>query len=367
MSRPLRILHFVHRLGDGGADHALTRLVNGSDPAAYRHIVLTLEAGPGHAPLRPDVITMALPEGRVARALGALAARYGGRIDLVHGWVSSASIVAAGMAASLGAPLVLRQPTNMDGELRWEGGQAARYWPQLRRAFEVADAVVVPSPASVESTRRICGVTRPVVIPNAVDVEGIAPWRRRARAGRPFTLGFVGRLCRQKDPLTLVDALGRIGTGIDWRLVVFGDGYLRAEMAARALALGIEGRIECAGFRPAWHARANDLDAFVLPTRFEGMSNALLEAAAVGLPIVMTSIPENLAVVTPGDQALAVPPGDPASLAAAIMWLAAHPALAAGLGRRARVAARRFTVDAMVGAHEALYRSLAGTAAARAA
>ena len=357
--RPVHLLHVIHRIGDGGADHVLTRLANHSDPGRFRHTILALERGPGYERLRRGVrvVERASDSSNVLGALRILGADVD-RFDLVHGWVAHASIVGASLAAALGVPLVVRQPTNMERELRWESGQADGYWRELRLAYQAADAVVVPSPALVESTRRVCGVDEPLVIPNAIDVDAFAAWQPR-RTDRPFTLGFVGRLCHQKDPLTLVEALGLVGASVDWRATIFGEGSLRSAMTDRLGSLGVLDRVTFAGFDRRWAEAEAGLDAFVLPTRYEGMSNALLEAAAHGMPIITTAIPENLAVLEADVDACLVPPESPEALAAAIRRMAAEPARAARYGAHARERMRRFSLDAMVAAHEALYTRLA--------
>jgi glycosyltransferase involved in cell wall biosynthesis len=363
-ARPIRVLHVIHRVGDGGADHVLIRLANHSDPDRFQHTILALERGPGYEPPRAGVRSLELPPD-CSNVLGAM--RVLGddlaRFDVVHGWVAHASIVAAALAAAAGAPLVVRQPTNMEHELRWESRDAERYWRELRLAYGAAEAVIVPSPALVESTRRICGVDAPIVIPNAIDVDRFVPWRRRDRRG-PFTLAFVGRLCHQKDPLTLVEALALLEDLVDWRLQVYGEGSLGSAMRDRLAALGLADRVTFAGFDRGWIEPSAGIDAFVLPTRYEGMSNALLEAAAIGMPIVTTAIPENLAFLEPDVHAFMAPPDCAPALAEAIRHAAAEPDRAAACGARARERMRSFSLSAMADAHEALYARLAGVSAA---
>lgn len=366
MAAPIRVLHIIHRLGDGGADHVLTRLVNRSDPGQFEHSIVTLGPGPGHEAMRAAVRVTEVPPG-AAHALGVLTALGSSAIagvDVVHGWVARASIAGASLAAALGAPLVLRQPTNMEFALRFEADDARTYWRELKAAYENAEAVIVPSPALVDVTRRICGVADPVVIPNAVDVDSSAAWHTPERRDRPFTLGFVGRLCDAKDPLTLIEALGLIGRAFDWRLTIWGEGNLRASMAARTAELGLADRVAFAGFERGWRDRTGELDAFVLPSRYEGMSNAILEAAAAGLPIIATAIPANEAVLTHKVEARLVSPNCAPALAEAIRQVAADPAGSAAMGARARRRARDFTIAAMVTAHENLYTRLAQPAAA---
>jgi glycosyltransferase involved in cell wall biosynthesis len=139
---------------------------------------------------------------------------------------------------------------------------------------------------------------------------------------------------------------------------VYGDGALRPAMESFLGARRLAPRVRFMGFRRDWRGDAAECDVFVLPARFEGMSNTLLEAAAAGLPIVTTDIPENRFLLQPGE-ALFVAPDGVDDLAAAIRRVALEPGLAAGLSEAALSAPERFTAPAMVRAHEQVYAELA--------
>jgi glycosyltransferase involved in cell wall biosynthesis len=359
-ARRIVVQHVVHTLGDGGADRALTRVVTHADPHRVQHRILALTPGPGHAPLPTHVQLQTLDgERSVPAALQALLRSRGPAADVVHGWVSFPSVIAAACAAATGAALVLRQPTNIEQELRWNRGGLEPYWTELRAAFALADCVVVPSPVLADGTRRVYGVERIVAIPNAVECEAPARWDAAARRARSrIVLALVGRLVDQKNPLMLLHALKSIGDRLDWELRVYGDGPLRAPMDAIIEAEGWRDRVRFMGFRHDWRADVRAFDAFVFPTRFEGMSNCLLEAAAAGLPIVTTGIPENRFVLR-SDEAIFVEPERTDDLAAAILRIAHGHELAALLGAAALRAPLRFTAAAMVRAHEQLYEELA--------
>ena len=101
-------------------------------------------------------------------------------------------------------------------------------------------------------------------------------------------------------------------------------------------------------------------DVFVLPSLWEGLPLVLLEAAALGKPIVATDIDGVREVVRDGETALLVPPGDPGRLAEAVIRLLEDPELAAELGGRARAEVPgRFTLSGMIEAVERLYLDLA--------
>jgi len=358
-SRPLRILHIVHRLGDGGADHVLNRLASAADPTRIRHAILSLWRGPGYEPLPEHVEIVHLRDAHtgIPDAVAAVRAT-GGVPDIVHGWVSHASIVAAGVSAVFGTPLVLRQPTNIEKELVYEQQNISVHWRELRIAFGAADTVIVPSPAIVEGTRRVYGASRIAIIPNGIDVDVAGPWRVPRRSHDPVVLGFVGRLCPQKDPIGLLTALATLPPTIDWRLEMCGEGPLRRDVERFISTSGLTRRVALVGFDPDWRRRLHTWHTFLFPTRYEGMSNALLEAAAAGVPIVTSDIAENRAVLTPERECLMASLDDPVGMGRQIARLARDPSLAAALGRRARRRARQFTLGALVSAHEALYLQL---------
>lgn len=354
---PVRVLHIIHELGDGGADHTLTRLVNASDPERFGHTILSLRRGRGYGRMRREVEVRygggdgVGPEAALKRLLSRRP------FHVLHGWTPHASILAAQVSGVLGLPLVQRQPTNIEEEHRYEAAYTAAYWRELRLSYAAADAVIVPSPVLVDCTRRLCGVRNPVVISNSIDVDASPVWQQPTAPGRPFEMAFVGRLCRQKDPMTLIEATAYLPDSLDWRLCIFGDGYLREAVTARAHELGVSTRVCFQGFDRKWASAG--VDVLVMPTRYEGMSNALLEAAAAGMPVVATDIPENRAVIESGRHGLLVPPGDAQALAGAIAALASDPDYARRLGAAARDHVRRFSPGAMVAAHESLYEELA--------
>jgi glycosyltransferase involved in cell wall biosynthesis len=365
---PLRVLHVVHTLGDGGADRALTRLVSHTDPRRIRHTILTLQPGAGYFALPPGVQVLSLQDApTLSRALDRLLAPDVDRADVVHGWVSFASVVAAAYASMVGCRLVLRQPTNIEEEIRWNFDGLRNHWRELRSAFALADCVIVPSPVLEAGTRRVYDVRRVVAIPNAIEPDIPVRWsadRRRHRTR--LVVAFAGRLVDQKNPIGLLNAMSQVDPAIDWELRIYGDGVLRPAMDSSIDSKGLQSRVTFMGFRSDWRSDVADVDIFALPTRFEGMCNSLIEAAAAGLPIVTTDIPENRFLLG-ADAALLVSPDDDAAFARAIGTLARDRGLGERLGATASQIPERFTAAAMIRAHEALYAELAASPPARAA
>lgn len=359
MPRSLHVLHIVHRLGDGGADRTLVRLANAASPHVS-HTIYSLDPLDRRASRLSDDVRAAGGPGTQAAAAEHVrgAMRLASPVpSVVHGWVSSASPVAAVVASLLGVPLVLRQPTNISRELDVQPWGLGLRLPTLRRIFEAADRVVLPSPALAACTADVYGPLPTVVIPNAAPEPGAA-WRPTRSSAHRLRLAFAGRLVPQKDPVGLIDACLALPQAIDWSLDVYGEGPLQADMERRAATAGAAARVCFMGYQRDWLSRAASADAFVLPTLFEGMSNTILEVAATGMPIITTDIAENRAVLTGDADALLVPPGSPADLSRAIARLGADPELRARLGASAARVGIRFPLSALVRAHEDLYASL---------
>ncbi|HUP76701.1 MAG TPA: glycosyltransferase family 4 protein [Acidimicrobiales bacterium] len=206
----------------------------------------------------------------------------------------------------------------------------------LRRALS-GDRFVALSGAIVDELRA-AGVDRHriVEIPNGVQVS--AATRPGYQIVAPARVVFVGRLHPQKGLDTLLTAvqmlLARDPNSIRVHLV--GDGPARADLEALVARLAISPHVEFVGSTDDVDAYLDLADVFVLPSRAEGLSNALLEAMAKGLPVVASRIPGNAEVVDSGRDGVLFDVDDPADLAATLQTLIGDQALRERLGRAAR-------------------------------
>ena len=162
-------------------------------------------------------------------------------------------------------------------------------------------------------------------------------------ASRPIGFINVARMVPQKGLDVLIAALPRLrGAAASWPVTLVGDGPERETLQKQSQDLGVSGRLRCLGFRSDPEQFLAEAAVFVLPSRFEGMPNALLEAMAAGLAVIVTDAsPGPLEMVEPGVSGLVVPSDDPAALANAMEVLAADPerCLRMGAAARARIAA----------------------------
>jgi glycosyltransferase involved in cell wall biosynthesis len=178
-------------------------------------------------------------------------------------------------------------------------------------------------------------------ISNAVDAVAFAPGDQdsaRAAAGLPtdgLLVGTVARLVPQKGVDVLIEAVRNMPAAT---AIVIGDGPLRADLERQAAPLG--DRVRFLGMRDDVAALLPALDAFVLPSRWEGEPIALLQAMASGLPCIATATGGSMELLG-DDRGLVIAIDDPSGLAEAIRTLAEHPDRRSALGQAARAFAQQ--------------------------
>jgi len=180
---------------------------------------------------------------------------------------------------------------------------------------------------------------RAEVVPFGVDVDYFAP-----RSGPPDkksgpVIGFLKHLESHYGPVDLIDAFAQVHARFpNARLVMAGDGSLRARLHTLVDQLGLAGLITFPGYIA--HESVPDLMAsfnlFAMPSHHESFGVAALEAAAMGLPVVATRVGGIPEVVQDGVTGLLIPPSDPSGLAAALCRLIEDPVLARQMGAAGR-------------------------------
>lgn len=186
---------------------------------------------------------------------------------------------------------------------------------------------------------------------------------RSFRAGLGVTdhvvVGTIATLIDQKGLFDLLAVAKRIqDAGHRARFVIVGEGHLRPRLEATRRELGLEETVIFAGWvADASHTALPGFDIFFLPSLWEAMSIALLEAMAAARPIVATAVGEAPHVIEDGVEGLLVEPKDTAAMTAALGRLIRDAALRDRLGRNAAdKAARMFTVERMTRSYEEIYR-----------
>ncbi len=259
----------------------------------------------------------------------------------------------------LGFPVVLRpEGAGATGDLAWQSW--GRFGAKIGERTRRADAVVAISKAIKEELRKAGYETSRVVeLPNGVPVPE-RPWNRREGWRDAPRAAFVGRLATEKGLDTLVAAWPTVRQSYPGaRLVLVGDGPRRPVLEDQVRRLGLAEAVEFAGRVDDAGPWLRQSDLFVLPSREEGMSIALLEAMALGVPLVASSIPGNRKLVIDRKHGRLAPPNDPAALASAILGQWAEFDRAIHMGRAARSRVRQsYSIAAVARSHLELFRRL---------
>jgi glycosyltransferase involved in cell wall biosynthesis len=210
-------------------------------------------------------------------------------------------------------------------------------WPRFRRLlYRRADVLTANTTGVMESLLSLFEARQLALLPNPLPMPEVPEAAGTARDREGFVT--VARLVPQKGIDVLIRALGQtVGAARDWTLTVVGDGPEREALEFQAQQAGLKEQVQFLGFRSDPQKFLLQAGVFVLPSRFEGMPNALLEAMAAGLGVVVTDAsPGPLEVVVNGVSGLVVPSDDPFALAEALDRLAADPLLRERLGAAAR-------------------------------
>lgn len=367
---PLRVLHVVDSLGIGGIERNLTDLVARTGRELEHEICCIRRAGALAAPLEAlgaRVHNLGAPSGRTLSLVPQLV-RFCRKLspDIVHArnWGAIEAVFAARIA---------RVPLVIYGEHGPRGWSGLRRTAGRRAVAAAADVVVAVSDALRDY---LCEKVRVpsekiTVIRNGVDAERFRPRSdrgrlRRARGLAPEALliGGVGRLHPVKNYDTLIAAFEDVASHHPGsRLVLVGDGPERERLHGEICARSLVSRAWITGLRDDVADWLAMMDVFAHVSFAEGLSNAILQAMAVGLPVVATALAANREVVIDGATGRLVEARETADVAAALSFYCSD-----GAARCTHGAAGRRRVEAEFQLHQMIdgYRSLYARAPARA-
>jgi glycosyltransferase involved in cell wall biosynthesis len=335
----MKIACFFATSGHSGVDRLVGHLVPGFVAAGHKVDLLQIR---NHGPYLQD-----LPEGvdridlgsshvgtallplvsylRRARPAVLLCDKYRvNRVVLLARWLARAHTrIVVRVGTTVSVDLASRPRVQRWVETLW-----------MRLLYPHADAVITPSRGASLDLARVAGLpevrVRTVESPLITrDLEEKAaqtadhPWL--VDKDRPVFLG-VGELSPRKDFATLIRAFARVRAGLAARLIILGDGGQRGNLLALARELGVADDVSLPGFTRNPYAFMARADGFALSSRWEGMPVVLIEALAVGTPVVSTDCPSGpREILQEGRYGMLVPVGDDARLAHALAALLRNP------------------------------------------
>lgn len=281
--------------------------------------------------------------------------------DLVHSFLFHANVASrfVGLFAGVSRRRLICEIQTVEIERPWHltvGGLTHR----------LGRVVVGNSPSVVEHLHHQAGIPRSRLrcVLGGIDV---AEMEKAADVGlaaygvdgdEPVVM-WVGRLDPVKGLNELVGAFARVVDEMPAHLVLIGDGPYRGEVERAVMQHGLEDCVHLLGRQSNVAGFLRRCAVFAFPSYTEGMPNALLEAMAVGMPVVATDVAGCRDVVTDGETGLLVPARDVDALAAGLIRLLDDRALAERLGAAAREhCLKHFTLDRCVERYVDLYREV---------
>ncbi len=363
------MLHTIKGLGPGGAERLLVSLATASGAdvdvhVAYvlpwkSHLVADLEAAGAQVHVlggRRGLVDPAWPI-RLSRLVRSL------RPDVVHLHSPAiASVARVVLRLRRGRPVIVSTEHNV--------------WRSFGRLTRLANGITLPlGDATLAVSEEVrASVWPPLRERVRVSIQGVAvsaiSSHRHERAETRERLGLrpedvlvahVANFREKKDHPTLLRAAQACLDHPRVQFVSVGQGPLEAEMHELHRQLGLGERFRFLGHQADPVAVLAAADVFTLTSRHEGLPISMLEAMALGLPLVVSAVGGIPEVVTDGVEGLLVPPGDPAPFAAAYLRLADDPAERQRLGEAAARRAVDFDIARTEAELEALYRSLLAT------
>jgi glycosyltransferase involved in cell wall biosynthesis len=383
----MRVLYVINTLGTGGTERSMAELMEplsrlGVDPTVA---VLQLSAAGVEQAVRSQSIPVEVLGTQFWRALPSLRASLSRfRPSLIHTALFESDIAGRLAAPGSGVPVIsslvntsyeperLADPNvrrwRLEG-VRWVDGFTGRH---LTAHFH-----------SVSHSAKQSAVRRLKLDPDTITV--IERGRDPGRLGEPglarrrrsrVALGLhpedevvvsVGRHEFQKNQAVLIEAIGHLSERDRLVLLIAGRrGHASTVLEGAIARLPDPGKVRLLGYRDDLPDVLAAADLFVLTSRFEGLPGAVIEAMALGLPIVAGAIPPVREVVEAGENAFLLPPGDSAALAEAMRRLLEDTALRHRMGLRSRALfLDRFTLDRSARLMADLYERVIETHQAR--
>ena len=362
-----RILHIIPTLDRYGAEKQLVQLATRLPREEFEvHVCVLTRDGP----LRGELDAARVPVTVIGKRLKFDPLAYWRlkacvrRVapDLVHTWLFAANAYGRRAALACGVQHLIASERCVDP---WKAG----YELAVDRYLARRTGRIVANSAGVRDfyVERGLPAEKFTVIANGVAPPAIERPASRAELlaelGLPTgarLVGVVARLWPQKqikDLIWAMELLRRVHDDI--HLLIVGDGPQRWRLTRYRDLVQIDKKVHFLGQRNDVPRLMQHFDVLCLSSQYEGQSNAVMEAMALGIPIVASDIPGNRDLVVPEQTGYLVPVGDRAGFARHVLRLVNDPELAARLGEagRRRVA-EHFTVENMVAAYAGLYREV---------
>lgn len=378
MPSKLHILFFTTRLGGGGAEKLLLRIVNSLNRGEFQvSLALSKSGGSYESALAEDVavyhlISSKVPSVSLPLLLSLLPLRNlisQIKPDVVCGAMDNANTVAVLATRYLSQPpkvvLSVHNPPS------WKYTQPPQrlvnrlVFALMPKIYPLADAIINVSGGVAKDLKTIAPKTAPllhVIYNPCVDAEVTSGSQASPPETVPPTHKLIvacGRLHPQKGFTDLITAMVAVRRQIPSVLWILGEGESRSELTKQIESLGLTETVFLLGFKTNPYQYMAKADLFVLSSLFEGFGNVIVEAMACGTPVVSTDCPTGPAeIIESGVNGILVPPENPEALAEGIIRVLSDTQLQQQLSQQGKIRSLDFSVAKIATMYGNLFQSL---------
>lgn len=290
-----KVMFFIYRMGGGGAARTLLNIINHLDRKQFQPILVTLDFTYTYeGDVREDIQFIKLPVKRLRQAIVPLAKLIKQENpDLLFSTVPNYNVIAilAKIIARKKTKLIVREAAFLGGTLK-ENIKLKLYG----MFYRAANHIVALSQGVKENliSRYHAKTSKITVIYNPVDIEHILSEGEREPDEEEYfpsnakTIVTAGRLVAEKDHATLLRAFQRLTKNVEAELIILGEGELEQSLKQLAKELRINESVHFLGFKQNPYAYMKRADVFALTSTTEGFGHVLVEALALGTPVVAT-------------------------------------------------------------------------------
>lgn len=367
----MRVLHLITRLPIGGAERMLVSVLRHLPVEQFESLVCCIQ---DRGELAEEVESLGIPvidlklmdkHGYDRRVVPALRSLIRDRqIDLVHSHLYHANMYGR-LAAKHEAVPAIASVHNTYTRRKWYRHLINRYLG--RHSFRV-------TAGSVDVEKDLLGVDRlprkkVILLPNCIDLTrvdtGLSKEDAKIRLGfqtDDLVLATVGRAEEQKGHSVLLEAFAHLRNsapnGVRLKLLLVGDGRLLPALREMARDFGIDAYCQFPGNLPKLADVYRGIDIFIMPSLWEGLSLAMLEAMAAGLPMIATDVGGAREVLGDSKWGLLIPPNNPAAISTAVERLLTDDRLRSEIARAGkRRVEENYSVTSLAHSLSDLYRS----------